>query len=1186
MSEQEKLLSNPFSSGGGGHNFEVHIQTFFTLLMLAGGVAPCLPPWPIKKIKLQGKHEGFNTDDCILFVKEFNGIQEAKLLVQIKHIVSITESDKTFGEVIHAAWNDFCDPQLFDRKTDEIALVTGPLSASDNDNARIILEWARHSENANEFISKVERTNFSNDLKREKLNAFRVHLRKAKKEDISNEELYEFMKKFNLLGSDLDIKNGINISLLRSLINQFLPTDPQRVWTLVVDEVQYANQNAGTLSPETISSEIRKIFIKPKSQVIPVEFVKKEMLEIKADLSLVEYGNEVAFAMLLGAWDESVENDKRAAEKLSSTPYDEWIVKLRNIVIQPKASLVQKNHKWKVIKRLELWKSHGPRIFDEHLDRFKEIVVNVLREPDPKFELPKEEHFAARVRGKIPLHSESLRNGLSESLALLGSHPKALSSCSLHKPEAIAAYCVREVLENADWVVWASLNDVLPLLAEASPNEFLSAIEKKLNNKQGEIFRSVFGMEGGGFGGWNYMTGTLWGLEIIAWHPDYLARAVVLLGQLAELDPGGNWANRPINSLTTIFLPWLPQTTATIEKRMLAVKALLRECPRVGWKLLLTLLPNTNQITTGSQKPKWQEFIPKDQIEKMSSGDFKITNKDYFEQIGIYSTLAVQNAKDDIERLEELIDRLDNLPKSAYLDILNHLSSAIVVTLPEDKRLHIWEALTGFVSKHRKFSDANWALPAAEIDKIAGVADLLQPSSPSLIHRRLFGSHELDLYEEKGNYEEQRQKMEKRRIKAVEEIFEASGIEGIVNFSKSVELPRDVGFALGSSSQANQDAFFLPTKLTTEEAYLKDLTYGYLWNRFHTMGWEWADKLNISDWTDQQKAAFFVDLPFVTETWRRVKELLGKNESLYWKFADARPYRLKEELREAVKKLLQYGRPRAAIQCLKWMLYEKINISIDQVYQALFDIPTLEEPQTSLAQYEITELIEWLQNNPQADEKILSDIEWIYIRLLDHHFGHTPKTLERRLANDPIFFCEIIKTAFRSEKPQNNPKELTEDAKQLATLAYELLFKWQTAPGTKLDGSFDTMALKNWLKEVKNSCESSGHLKIALQQVGKVLAHSKPDPDGLWIHKTAAEVLNEKDAEEMRSGFCIERYNMRGVFWGTEGRAEKEIAQSYREKADAVDKEGYFRFATSLRNMAASYDRDAEREASRDPFDA
>jgi len=33
------------------------------------GHAPCLPCWPIKEIKLQGKVDGFDTDDLIVFVQ-------------------------------------------------------------------------------------------------------------------------------------------------------------------------------------------------------------------------------------------------------------------------------------------------------------------------------------------------------------------------------------------------------------------------------------------------------------------------------------------------------------------------------------------------------------------------------------------------------------------------------------------------------------------------------------------------------------------------------------------------------------------------------------------------------------------------------------------------------------------------------------------------------------------------------------------------------------------------------------------------------------------------------------------------------------------------------------------------------------------------------------------------------------
>ena len=222
MSTQSKQQSNPFSTGGGGISFEEHVQAAFGVLMMTGGVAPCLPAWPIKKIKLQGKYAGFETDDLIVFVGEPNGDREARLLAQIKHSVKITSGDKTFGEVIQAAWNDFRNPGVFTPERDAIAVITGPLSATEINDTRRILEWARDSENAGDFVTKVDMLNFSNPQKRAKLKAFRLHLKNANaRTDISDEDLWRFMRSFHILGYDLDIKAGVILSLVHSLVSQY-----------------------------------------------------------------------------------------------------------------------------------------------------------------------------------------------------------------------------------------------------------------------------------------------------------------------------------------------------------------------------------------------------------------------------------------------------------------------------------------------------------------------------------------------------------------------------------------------------------------------------------------------------------------------------------------------------------------------------------------------------------------------------------------------------------------------------------------------------------------------------------------------------------------------------------------------------------------------------------------------------
>ena len=59
-------------------------------------------------------------------------------------------------------------------------------------------------------------------------------------------------------------------------------------------------------------------------------------------------------------------------------------------------------------------------------------------------------------------------------------------------------------------------------------------------------------------------------------------------------------------------------------------------------------------------------------------------------------------------------------------------------------------------------------------------------------------------------------------------------------------------------------------------------------------------------------------------------------------------------------------------------------------------------------------------------------------------------------------------------------------------------------------------------------------------------------------------------------------FNSRGVYFpDAEGRAERELAEIYRRKADETELAGYYRLANTLRGVAESYDRQAKQNPSR-----
>ena len=1172
MARTEKQLSNPFSTGGGGVLFEAHVQACFVAMMVTGGFAPCLSGWPIKKIKLQGKHAGYDTDDLIIFVQKLDDGSQRKMLGQVKHSISITEANSTFGEVIQAAWNDFNNSDVFTRGQDVIALITGPLSTTDCYDTREVLEWARNSEDAEELLKKVELSKFSSQGKRTKLKAFRSQMRKANSgKDVSDEELFQFLRHFHLLGYDLDIKVGVTLSLLHSLIGQYSQENVHGLWTQLINEVQSANKSAGTITLETLPEEIRGVFKKRILEIIPPELVEGPALAAKPEWNQVIYANELAFANLMGAWNEKSVEDTAIIAQLVNEDYAAWVLKIRAILQLPESPIRLKNGIWTIADRRDLWEELGPRLFDNDLNRFRQSAIGVLTELDPQFDLPVEERYAASIHNKVLKHSPQLRKGLAESLALLGSSPDVLRNCSVGRAESVASSVVRDIFANADWVLWGSLNSHLPLLAEASPEMFLSAVETALRQEPCPI-AALFSQEQHGITGRNYLTGLWWALETLAWGEQYLVRVTVILGELASLDPGGKWVNRPANSLATIYLPWLPQTIATIQKRSVALQTLRKEYPEIAWKLLLRLLPNQLQTSSGSHKPHWRQMIPHGWTKEVSQ-------KDYWEHVTLYADMAVEMAQADIGRLDELIGYLDHLPQSTFEKILEHLSSDAITSTSEDERVGLWSGLVKFTSLHKRYTKARWALTPELVARIEEVSAALAPRDQILLHRRLFCGRDFDLYQEQGTWQEKQSRLEEQRQEAVRAILDVAGIGAVVHFTEATEFPLKVGYSLGFVAEPEVDSIILAKLLDGADKKLTQLVNGYIGGRYQSQGWAWVDKIDMTDWGHQQIVQFLTYLPFTSEAWKRAEKLLGKEEKAYWDRASVNPYHADSDLYPAVDKLIEYGRPNAAIACLGRILMDKQPLDKARAVRTLLAAVSTTESPYSMDVYETIEIIKALQDDPETDPDDLFRIEWAYLTLLDSYHDASPKRLEERLASSPDFFCEVIRLAYRSKNDPKPDVEPSEKEMAIALNAYELLRGWQTPPGIQPDGILSEEHLRQWFESIKLICGESGHLEVALAHIGSVLINSPADPDGLWINHAAAGILDGKDtdAETMRNSFRTALFNSRGVHWvDPTGKPEMELAANYRKQAEAVENAGYPRFATTLRSLAESYAKEAK----------
>ena len=1151
MKDGGKQLSSPLATGGAGYLFESRVQASFVVLMLAGGCPPYFPGFSIKKIKLQRKVDGFETDDLIVFLEknDCSNKEQRKLICQVKRSVSVTKSNRDFSEFLRAAWKDFLNSSIFTQGKDAIALMTGPLSGTDADNVQWLLEHAKKTDDCEEFIKDVGRDNFSPPKAREKLDVFRFHLKEGNGGvKIPDGELYRFLRSIHLLSYDLDGGDGVNLSLFLSYISLFDKEAPHRIWSQAVEYVQDLNRHAGTIKPDNIPEDLRRAFKRPVVQETSKETGRTHY----------PHADFLAAVNLVGSWDEENEEDISTVSHIVGEERSTWVIKARELLQLPDSPLSLENGIWRVRDRHSLAPRLLSRVFDQHLHSLKEAAVSALT-----FELPEKESSEAQSQEEKSHHSKVLMEGLCGGLALLGSHSDKLEHCTLHMGKNTAEDAVREILTDADCFSWANLNYMLPLLAEASPEEFLKAVETALTAPADPFYR-LFSLETTGVVRRSYTAGLLWALECLAWDPKYLVRSCIALGKLASVCPAGGEPNRPISSLTTILLPWLPQTVAPAEKQKVAVETLVRQCPEIAWGLVVNLLPNQRMDSAGSHKPSWRGFIPENWKER-------ITYEKYAEMSSFYTNLAFSLMSDNPARLGEFI-RSPDLPGLSPGRFLEILSSDSIVNLPENERLDLWRDARRLVSMHRRCPDAEWAMNPDLISSIEKTACKIAPRNIINSPEHLFSGNDHDYYEEEktsDNWKELEENLENRRQEAVRKMLESGGIDSVVELAKTVKRPETLGFSLGRVADEGVDRAMLPSYTVSEDRNLSDFASSYVRCRHHRNSWAWTDGLDMEGWDDRQVGRFFSCLPFAAETWKRVSKRREGSEKEYWSETRANPDGSEERLEYAVNKLAENGRLPAAIRCLHAMHRRKRRIDPALCVKTLTSSETYDSETLGL----VADLIKALQENPETDSNELFDLEWSYLGSMRAK-NIVPESLEKRLANDPDFFRDLIRIRY-------GPKSDDESSERRRTLARDidyLLYRWRIPPGTREDGSFSGENFSLWFDAAKNAFASMELAEMALLRLGRILVNCPPDPDGLWIDRAVAEALNSEDAQALRDGLKSGFRSSRGAgFLDPSGKPEKNLAEKYGQMAEDAENAGYQRLAADIREISDYYDGDSER---------
>ena len=1138
-------ISNAFSTGGGGVNFEQQIQAMFLLSLLVDGFCPAMKE-QTKRVCFQAKHLGYDVDDLVVFTERNQS--EGKLLCQIKHSVKASEKDKVFQEVICAAWSDF-NKANFDKDNDRIALATAQIAVWAQKALRFLHEQALAAVDEADFAERIKLPVYSDGKSSKMLNFIRKCITEATNSNPRNEELWKFCKVFMLLLFDLDCEESVNRALSAALIRNNSEFNAFLVWSRLFEYAGWCNQNAVSVDMDNIDKEILSLFAGKKRIVIPLA----PIAEIDMFIPLVA---------LIGAWREDNEHDRRIIKLISGMEYSEFEIKARRMLCQNREYLQLTNGGWIVYHKEEMLSQCKEMLFDDILARVFEAGKYVLSQR--RKSVLSQEVYAVSYEKEYD-NSQDLRNSLVKSICWLKLTLPELPNCNPDKIKGYMGNLVNDLLKDTDWTIWASLCDCLQYLAEIAPNTFLYAVEWTVLNKKQEILK-LFPKSGSGiFTANNYFSSLLWALEILAWSPDYFVRVICVLGLLEDLPyEKTNWTNTPINSIVNILLPWYPQTIADTEKRKNALKSLKNDSPNIFWEVLKKLLPNHIRTASNNPRPQYMNLSIPEKI-NVSRTEFSACNAFLLE-------LAVETVSNEKEKQVELIDQLGNMNES----VLNKYLACIegnVGKYFEDYSVSIWLKLKEQIVRIKPTK----GMPVyKQLNRVQTLIKALEPQDVRMRYQALYlGNRYLF---DKEDYAISWKKYEDEKMRAVKEIFAQFGVEETERFGVSVKNLNDVAGKLGQALEVEEvsqviDAYSLK-KVSKDFAVCCIKAFAFA---------KGADNLLDTSLCQQEEGfvlEIIANIPFSMPLLKVINKLLP-DDIEYWKNA-CMPYMCQEdepeELKLILKNLITCKRYVTAVNLIGKSNFAKI-MDADSIYNLLKLAGTEESiGHETLDNYFTKKIIGWLQNQESISLEARSDIEFIYLPLFDSYSDVQPRALRTRLSLNADYFCSMLEMCFRKRNDSNEDKEKkTELSEGVTERLYKILFPFSVTPGIDWNGVFEPEKFKQWMNSVRVWSEENDRYEVAMSTVGSGLSYAELDEEKL-PETVIIEELNRPVNDDLRSGYFLGIINQRGVHYvDPEGKPELDLAEDYTNRANKAEAKGYIRYAGVLRKIADNYTKEAER---------
>jgi len=893
--------------------------------------------------------------------------------------------------------------------------------------------------------------------------------------------------------------------------------------------------------------------------------------------SLPAHYMELLPALLAGKWNEDKEGDRMIIANLSGMSYDAYTEKLKKWLVHNDPPIINAGSHWRVVSALDAWTYLGQYLSKAQLEALADSFLFACGDIKPSLSLEPAQRYMASFYGKVSDFSHHIREGLTQSLILIALYGENYQLQLPHTPQIWVDQLVSRLYSKQDEDLWKSLDDILPLVAEASPSSFLNALELFLKQAP-EKLQQIFEEAGGFISPSYYHTGMLWALEGLAWLPHYLPKSCFALLKLNELDPGIKIQNRPINSIYEILNPWMPQTFGSSVERKEIIRTIILREPSAGWNLCLVLLPSHSMVGHPTFQLRWRQYhLEQPEI---------LTDNIYADFLSFLAEQLLSLSGHNIERLTTLLGRFDDLGLTDKQNLIRHIKDNAAKI--DDSSQNMWAAIREVLHNQHLDYREDWFLPEPDKKQLKTLYNLFTPRSVTDASLWVFNDnwpHFPDGFGKvKDNGTAQEAFIKKKRIEMLKTIYQNNSFEIFEELTTKVNEPWIFGSVASmirlKKSEEVQFAELSfsgdPKKAAAGRGFISQIHFSEGLKAISTL----YEKLKKKNHTEEQLTGFLLCARSEFDLWQLIEEQSRDIQELYWKKCEGNFWD-----KDIVHQEFEIERLMAAKRyytILHICSHNVENHRTELLTKTLEKIATEHVTDTErLDHHHLTRLMDELYKRPDADQTRLARLEWNYLELLTRGFNRSrPKLLYQEMSSTPGFFIDILCFLYQPDDEEMMEKEMVglepEFMRQRAKKAYQLLDNWDVVPGTIqppegrliLDGE----ALKEWVSEARRLGSERARLPKADLFIGKILGKF-PEGEEPWPPEPIAGIVDDINTNEIKDNFRVSVMNKRSSSSRSPyagGQRERNLAAYFQRLADGRRLK-YPVTASILESIAASW---------------